>query len=190
VPSTSGDLTSEPDEVRSDPDEATVAGRPVSEVPAHELDDQEHRDELRSRYMGLLQELRVVLPGVQVLVAFLLTAPFSSRFAQLDDIGIMLYLIALLAGVGAAIVFIAPTVYHRTAGRTARSARLVWAIRTTRVGFALLAVSMLSAVLCVTRFVTDGLAGVVVTGLATAVLVGSWVVLPAVTAPRARHGRG
>jgi hypothetical protein len=167
--------------------EATVHGRPVSEVSARLLDDQVHRTELRNRYMGLLQELRVVLPGVQVLVAFLLTVPFSSRFDDLDDLGIALYLAALLAGVGATIVFIAPTAYHRTAGRTARSARLVWAVRTTRVGFALLAVSLLSAVLCVTRFVTDGVAALVVTGLAAGLLVGTWLVLPLVTT---RTGRG
>ncbi len=47
--------------------------------PASELDDRADREELRERYYGLLQELRVILPGVQVLVAFLLTVPFASR---------------------------------------------------------------------------------------------------------------
>ena len=169
--------------------ESTVHGQPVSEVSARLLDDRVHRTELRNRYMGLLQELRVVLPGVQVLVAFLLTAPFSTRFDDLDDRGIGLYLTALIAGVGATIVFIAPTAYHRTAGRTARSARLVWAVRTTRIGFALLALSMLSAVLCVTRFVTEGAAAAVVTGLAAALLVGTWLVLPVVTTRTGRAER-
>lgn len=173
---------------RETPDSETmVHGQPVSEVSARLLDDRVHRTELRNRYMGLLQELRVVLPGVQVLVAFLLTAPFSSRFADLDGLGIGLYLTALIAGVGATIVFISPTAYHRTAGRTERSARLVWAIRTTRIGFALLAVSLLAAVLCVTRFVTDDVAALVVTGLAAGLLVGTWLVLPVVTTRNAHR---
>ena len=45
------------------------------------------REELRTRYQMLLQELRVVLPGVQVLMAFLQTAPFAQRFGDLDDLG-------------------------------------------------------------------------------------------------------
>ncbi len=57
----------------------------VDDRPTGELDDEQDRDELRRRYYGLLQELRVLLPGVQILVAFLLTAPFASGFAQLDE---------------------------------------------------------------------------------------------------------
>ena len=44
----------------------------------------------------LLQELRVVLPGVQVLFAFLLAVPFSSRFSDVDDFERDVYFVALL----------------------------------------------------------------------------------------------
>lgn len=54
-----------------------------------ELDNERDRVELRSRYYGLLQELRVVLPGVQVFLAFLLTVPFTQRFDDVDDRGRM-----------------------------------------------------------------------------------------------------
>lgn len=43
-------------------------------------EDDRVKDEDRERYIELLGELRTVIPGVQVLFAFLLTAPFSSRF--------------------------------------------------------------------------------------------------------------
>ena len=56
----------------------------ASERPPEALDDELDRGELRDRYYGLLQELRVVLPGVQVLVAFLLTIP-SVTYAFLGD---------------------------------------------------------------------------------------------------------
>lgn len=155
-----------------------------SETPARELDDLVDRDELRSRYYGLLQELRVVLPGVQVLVAFLLTVPFSARFDDLDDLGVGLYLTALTTSVAATVCFVAPTVYHRTVGRTSRSNRLVWAVRMTRIGLALMALSMLAAVLCVTRFVADDMTAVIITLGLTTLLVSSWLALPFLTAGR------
>ncbi len=44
-------------------------------------------EQQRERYRELLEELRTIIPGVQVLFAFLLTVPFSSRFADLDELG-------------------------------------------------------------------------------------------------------
>ena len=93
-----------------EPGDETSDVPPVSELPAVMLDDRLDRSELRDRYYGLLQELRVVLPGVQVLVAFLLTAPFSARFADLDDVGVAAYLVALVSAVLATICRVAPTV--------------------------------------------------------------------------------
>src|SRR3954447_7105997 len=49
------------------------------------LDDENDRTEIRNRYHGLLQELRVVVTGAQVLLAFLLTVPFAQGFARLDE---------------------------------------------------------------------------------------------------------
>lgn len=69
-----------------------------SEIPASRLDDEVDRDELRDRDYGLLQELRVVLPGVQVLVAFLLTMPFAQRFVRLDAFGKSMFGVALVCG--------------------------------------------------------------------------------------------
>lgn len=161
---------------------------PTVDLPAAELDDLRDRDELRNRYYGLLQELRVVLPGVQVLMAFLLTAPFSSRFGDLDDLGVSLYLLALVSSTAATICCVAPTVYHRAGGRTSRSARLSWAIRLTRVGFVLLAVALMSSVLCVSRFVRGPGAAVWITAALGALLVVSWVVLPLLTASRREVG--
>ena len=172
-----------PTEDLGGPDARTsTARRSVVDLPARQLDDVEDRAELRDRYYGLLQELRVVLPGVQVLVAFLLTVPFSARFDDLDDVGVATYLVALVASVAATVLCVGPTVYHRAGGRDVASARLVWAVRMTRAGLGLLAVSLLSAVFCVTRFVTDDrLAGWVSAALAV-LLVSSWMALPLLTA--------
>jgi Family of unknown function (DUF6328) len=142
------------------------------------LDDFTDREELRQRYYGLLQELRVVLPGVQVLVAFLLTAPFAQRFDDLDEAGRRGYLVALLSALGSIICLIAPTVFHRVAERTARAARLVWGVRFAAAGVVLLAVSLTSATWCVTRLVVGAAAAVAVAAVAIAAFVVVWVAVP------------
>src|SRR3954447_17641339 len=61
----------------------------------------------------LLQEVRVVQTGVQVLFAFLLTAPLASRFPELTRFQRWDYFVTLLAAGFAAVLLIAPTAYHR-----------------------------------------------------------------------------
>src|SRR5206468_5900239 len=61
----------------------------------------------------LLGELRVALPGVQVLFAFLLVVPFNQRFADVTDFQEKLYFVSLLLTAGASAFLIAPTVHHR-----------------------------------------------------------------------------
>ncbi|HEV7722173.1 MAG TPA: DUF6328 family protein [Iamia sp.] len=61
----------------------------------------------------LLGELRVALPGVQVLLAFLLTAPFSDKFAQVRDESRSLFVAAITLAALASVLLIAPTVHHR-----------------------------------------------------------------------------
>lgn len=151
-----------------------------------ELDDTVDRDELRRRYYGLLQELRVVLPGVQVLLAFLLTAPFTDRFERLDDTGRATYTAALAASLGAVVCLIAPTVFHRVAVRTERSARLVWSVRLTLAGIALLAIALLTALWCVVRYVYGSAVATVFTAGAAALVVALWLVLP-IAAGRSDH---
>ncbi|HEV2092296.1 MAG TPA: DUF6328 family protein [Rubrobacter sp.] len=61
----------------------------------------------------LLQEIRVILPGVQVLFAFLLTVAFTRRFTELAEYQIDVYFAALLSTAFATILFVAPTAQHR-----------------------------------------------------------------------------
>jgi hypothetical protein len=142
------------------------------------LDSERNRGELRDRYYGLLQELRVVLPGVQVLVAFLLTAPFATRFGYVDDAGQALFGAALTLGVLAVIAFVTPTVLHRFGDRTARSMRLQVSIAMVRIGLVLFGLSMVCALAVVLRFLFDptwATALIVGTTLAMVVL---WGVVP------------
>jgi hypothetical protein len=157
--------------------------------PARELDDERDRPELRQRYYGLLQELRVLLPGTQVLVAFLLTVPFNNRFAELDIVEKRLYGVALGTGAMAIVLFVAPTTMHRLGPRRARAARLMWSIRLTRIGLGFMAASLVTSLVVVTRLVFGDIAAVVVGAAATTILVLLWVVLPRYVIPRSQHRR-
>ena len=149
-----------------------------SDADLDELDDARDREELRNRYYGLLQELRVVLPGVQVLLAFLFAVPFAQRFADLDDVGKAAFVTSMVSAVLAVICFVSPTVLHRMADRTLRRPRLRWSIRLTVAGLALLAVSLVSALWCVTRFTHGSFTADVVTGGVVAAIIGLWLILP------------
>ncbi len=151
---------------------------PARDRSADELDDEIDRDELRQRYYGLLQEVRVLLPGVQILVAFLLTVPFDSAFRQLDAFGRDLYGVALGCSFVAVIAFIAPTAFHRLGRRQARVERLVWSIRLCRIGLAFLGASLTAALAVVTRDVYGDTTAAVAVGICLVLIVGAWVLLP------------
>ena len=99
----------------------------------------------------LLQELRVAMPGVQVLFAFLLAVPFQQRFARVDDFQTHVYFVTLLASAAASALFIAPTAYHRIMFEHRDKPHLIHvATQLTIAGLVALAVAMNGAVLLVT----------------------------------------
>lgn len=120
-----------------------------------------NEDEERERYRELLEELRTIIPGVQVLFGFLLAVPFTPRFTDLDDVGVRVFVLALMSVGLATVVFLTPAAYHRIAPRHDRRERLRVGIRSTVAGMILLAVSVAAAVFVVTRliFQTDSLPG-------------------------------
>ena len=70
-------------------------------------------ERLNRELIELLNELRVALPGVQVLFAFLLTVPFSDRFESLGDAQRALYFGTFVGTACATVLFMAPVAYHR-----------------------------------------------------------------------------
>ena len=128
----------------------------------------------------LLQEVRVVQTGVQVLFAFLLTAPLAPRFPDLTQFQQLTYFATLLAAGGAAILLIAPTAYHRILFRLGDKEHLVVvANRFTLAGLAGVALSMVGALLLVTDLLFDETATVVVTtGLAALGCLTFWCLAP------------
>jgi hypothetical protein len=138
----------------------------------------------------LLQEVRVVQTGVQVLFAFLLTAPLAARFPELTPFQRYDYFVTLLAAGAAAILLIAPTAYHRILFRCGDKEYLVLAAnRFTLAGLAFVAASMVGALLLVSDLMFDGAVVVATGALATVGCVTSWCVMPLLRRGALRHAQ-
>jgi hypothetical protein len=61
----------------------------------------------------LLNELRVTLPGAQVLLGFLFTAPFATRFGRASHLDKIVFFACLLITALGVVILMAPSVYHR-----------------------------------------------------------------------------
>ena len=104
----------------------------------------------------LLNELRVALPGVQVLFAFLLAVPFAQGWKNVTDFQKDVFFVAFLATAIASALLIAPSAYHRLRWRVEDKGRIVRiSNRLTIAGLFFLAVSILSSVLLVTDYIFD-----------------------------------
>jgi phosphatidylserine synthase len=141
--------------------------------------EEDDEGRLDRELIELLNELRVTLPGVQVLFAFLLIVPFSQRFAQVNDLQKYAYLLTLVAtGVGAALL-IAPTPYHRIQFRHRdKEVMLRTSNRLAIVGTVCVAVAMTSAVFFVTDFLFHAPVPALITALVAGCLFSFWYGLP------------
>lgn len=148
------------------PQEVTITG---------ESPDQRHNREL----IELLNELRVMLPGVHVLFAFLLAVPLSSRFDKIGSTDRLLFFVTLIATSIAAVLLIAPSAIHRIDFRLIdKGGLVVIANRLAIAGIAFVAIAWVGALMFVTRLLYGGVASDVV-GVISAIVFGTaWFLLP------------
>jgi Family of unknown function (DUF6328) len=127
----------------------------------------------------LLSELRVALPGVQVLFAFLLVAPFNQRFGTVTHFERDLYFGTLICTLLASMLLIAPTLVHRLQFRHRKKASIVeLANRFMIIGLTAFAVAMTGAVLLITHYLFGAPTAAVTTALVAIAFLIVWVVLP------------
>jgi hypothetical protein len=127
----------------------------------------------------LLNELRVALPGVQVLFAFLLTVPFSQGFDQLDAGDRRVYLSAVIATVASTICLIAPTAHHRLRFRSGVKEQLLHVANVFAIiGLVLLAFAMAAVTFVITGVIYPGTIPGVVAGVLAGTFAVVWFVLP------------
>jgi MFS family permease len=136
-------------------------------------------DQITRNWNELLQELRVAQTGVQILTGFLLTVPFSQRFADLDDRQRTIYLCVLVGSVLTTCLIVAPVAFHRVLFRQQQRPWLVAAAHVcARIGLGMLAIVSAAVVLLVFDFVVGTTAGVIASLGVLVVFVGLWVAVP------------
>lgn len=129
--------------------------------------------------LELLNELRVALPGVQVLFAFLLTVPFAQRFAESTDFQRDAYFVTLLSAAVASALLIAPAAQHRVLFRSPDKENLLRrSNRYAAAGIAVLGIAICAAVLLVVDFIFGRSAGWVATVGLLLLVVWLWVLEP------------
>ena len=141
--------------------------------------DESKRQRVNRELIELLNELRIALPGVQVLFAFLLAVPFSNGYSHTTSFQRAVFISTLVATAFSAAFFIAPTAYHRLHFRNQEKEQLLFTSnRFAIVGIFFLAVSMVGVIVLVTSVVYSGLATVVLGVSAALVFGGLWFALP------------
>jgi len=144
-------------------------------VPGKETKEERLDREL----VELLNELRVALPGVQVLFAFLLSIPFTERFAKLPDLQRDLYFAAFIATALSSVLLMTPTAYHRLRWRQYDKEHMLRLSNVlTIIGISFLALAIALVVFVVTDLVFFGSAAAVATGIVSGAAVLFWFVIP------------
>jgi len=140
----------------------------------------ESEEERLDRNLGeLLQELRVALPGVQVLFAFLLAVPFQQNFTKITNFQKDVYFATLLLTALSAALLISPSAYHRLTFRMQQKDHLVFlANRFTIAGLACLALAMTGAIVLITDVLFSTGATIVTGAAAISVFALFWYALP------------
>ncbi len=141
--------------------------------------EQRSKEDLDRELIELLNELRVTLPGVQVLFAFLLIVPFSQQFEKINDLQKYAYIVALTFTALGSAFLIAPTPYHRIRWRDQdKDAMLRLANRLALAGTVCVAIAMPCALFFVTDFLFKSPVPALLAALVIGVIVTFWYALP------------
>jgi hypothetical protein len=153
---------------------------------------EDHKERLDRELIELLNELRVALPGVQVLLAFMLTLPFSERFSQLSNLQKGTFVVALLTTSCAIAFFMTPTSYHRLRWRHGDKEQILsTSNKLSIIGIALMGVGLAAVVFLIMDVLVSTPTAVVVALAITVLIAYLWFGLPLIRLAReARTGDG
>jgi Kef-type K+ transport system membrane component KefB len=136
-------------------------------------------ERLDRELMELLQELRVVLPGVQVLLAFLLTAPFQQRFGQLPGTLRSAFFASIACATVATALLIAPSAHHRLRWREGDKEQLLRVANREAIwGTVFLAAAIVLALYVVTNVLFATWVALVTAVLTVALFAWLWYAVP------------
>ncbi len=143
------------------------------------------------QFRALLEGLRTSLPGVQVLFAFLLIAPFQGEFNSLTTVERAAFLVAFYSSATASVLLIAPSVHQRmrapASGLQRRSKRhLIVATWLTIVGTVAMGLAVCATVYLISSLVQEGSVAFAATACVVAVLAWAWFYLPLIAFSRGK----
>ncbi|MDQ3994465.1 MAG: DUF6328 family protein [Actinomycetota bacterium] len=137
------------------------------------------KERLDRELIELLNELRVALPGVQVLFAFLLIVPFSQRYGQITELQKQIYFAAVLCTAVATILFIAPSSMHRIEFRAHDKAWMLAASNLLAIGgLIFLSFAMVAVIFLITDVLFAGWVVALVSSLVAGLFAALWFALP------------
>jgi hypothetical protein len=154
-----------------------ILGRNLGEAPPHPGESEKKR--VDRELIELLNEIRVALPGVQVLFAFLFAAPFQQGWAHISDVQSRVFLASFFSAGLATAFLIAPTTFHRLTFRMGNKEQLLRMGNVfTLLGTFFLALAMSLALFVVVSLVIDDLWAALASVATMTVLILLWYVAP------------
>jgi hypothetical protein len=153
------------------------------------MPEEDKKERVDRELIELLNELRVALPGVQVLFAFLLTVPFQARFARITSLQKDVYIVSFLCAALATALLIAPSSYHRLRFRHRDKERLLFTSNGLVIaGMAFVALAMTGVVFVITDIVFGVPVASGITAFVTGWFVWFWYGLPVARMVEDRRG--
>ena len=157
--------------------------RPPSRSPAAEQRGQHESEDAKQnrQLIELLNELRIALPGVQMLFGFMLAVPFSQRFSTISDRQQALYYTAFLTTAAATVCFITPASFHRIIWERGMKGRMLHIASALAIaGTVFLGLSMACVVAFLTSVLYDSPAAAVAGGAVAGAITILWFAVPLV----------
>jgi len=150
---------------------------------SHDGDEEQngetHKERINRELIELLNEIRVALPGVQFLFAFLLIVPFQQTAAKITDFQRDVYFVALVSAAVATALLIAPAAQHRVLFRQKEKEQLLnRSSRSVFAGTLVLAVAVVAALLLVVDVLFSRPLAWATAGGVAALLLWWWVAVP------------
>lgn len=141
--------------------------------------DESPNERLDRNWAGLLQELRVLQTGTQLLIGFLLTIAFVPVFRQLAAWQKTLYLVVVCLAVFSTVLVLMPVALHRVLFRRQAMGDLVhWADRMVRAGLAATGLAIAGVLALVFSTVTGVVGAAIAGGAVLAAVLVLWTALP------------
>jgi len=136
---------------------------------------------LERNWAEILQELRVLQTGTQILTGFLLAMAFQQRFTTLTRWQLLVYLTLVALSVLAAVLALTPVALHRALFRRHAKLFLVRAANTIlRLALVVVGVTLSGIVLLIFDVVMGEAAGLVAGSVTAVVCLTAWLALPLV----------